>query len=484
MSRPALAFLTILAFSFAAHAEAPKSQSLRDFVAKNKTRHAVGLYLQGKKVGYMILELDLGEYKGEEVAIETSEMLLSLTVMDEKSVMQQKERVIYSLQGEGPIISAEQRTTHDRQETVLTAERTEKGMAITTTIGGNINRREIPQPKATVAQSQRIMNWMLSGPKKGDKFEYWGTEWDEAEVDSKEVFIFQSKKSINWGGVPTDVFQMKINLKGAIFDAEVLANGNPIRGKVGGLLELRAESEEFARKIDEGAVDMIAASSIKVDRDLGLSSQICGLKLEVVGLGEFTLPESHRQKLSRSEGKTYLELKEDFRIEKAEPLSDAERKTFTSATPSIQCDHEKVTKLAQEIVGDETDPLKKANKIKSWVYRKLRKTMASNSLTALGVLNTMAGDCTEHTLLFVSLCRAAGIPAREVTGVAHIDSIFGWHAWAEIHDGHQWVSVDPTWNELYVDATHVVFSRDPKDHAWLNVLGNVSFKTVTVERKK
>src|SRR5439155_18268292 len=103
---------------------------------------------------------------------------------------------------------------------------------------------------------------------------------------------------------------------------------------------------------------------------------------------------------------------------------------------------------ATEIIGAETDPLKKARLLKNYVYKNLRKTMACNSSTTLGVLDSMAGDCTEHTLLFVSLARAAGLPARELTGVAHVDQIFGWHAWAEFHYGHQWVSVDPTWNGL------------------------------------
>ena len=80
----------------------------------------------------------------------------------------------------------------------------------------------------------------------------------------------------------------------------------------------------------------------------------------------------------------------------------------------------------------------------------------------------------------MSLARAAGLPARELTGVAYVAPIFGWHAWAEIHDGRQWVSVDPTWNELYVDATHIVFTHDTDDHAWLNVLGSVEFKVVSV----
>ena len=65
-----------------------------------------------------------------------------------------------------------------------------------------------------------------------------------------------------------------------------------------------------------------------------------------------------------------------------------------------------------------------------------------------------------------------------------VPPIFGWHAWAEVHDGKQWVSVDPTWNELYVDATHIVFTHDTGDHAWLNVLGTVKFTVLEVKKKE
>jgi hypothetical protein len=72
-----------------------------------------------------------------------------------------------------------------------------------------------------------------------------------------------------------------------------------------------------------------------------------------------------------------------------------------------------------------------------------------------------------------------------VLGVAYGENdhpLFGWHAWAEIHDGKQWVSIDPTWHEVYVDATHIAFSQNERDWSWINVLGTLKFKVVEVER--
>ena len=104
----------------------------------------------------------------------------------------------------------------------------------------------------------------------------------------------------------------------------------------------------------------------------------------------------------------------------------------------MQSDHETLRKLAKEIVGDEKDPLKAATRIEKWVYKNLRKTYDANADDALTVLENKAGDCTEHTLLFTALARAAGIPAHEVGGLVYAGGdkpSFGWHAWAEIHDG-------------------------------------------------
>src|SRR5207244_698134 len=132
----------------------------------------------------------------------------------------------------------------------------------------------------------------------GKTFSHYGTDWDAADVNVTDVMTYQGKKKVVWGGVPTDVYAVKITSKGAIFDAEILSNGDPLRGKIGPLIEVRAETEELAKKLEAANIDMMAASSIKVDRDLGNAKQISALKMEVIGLGDFKLPQSHRQRVS------------------------------------------------------------------------------------------------------------------------------------------------------------------------------------------
>ncbi|MEW6160873.1 MAG: transglutaminase-like domain-containing protein, partial [Verrucomicrobiota bacterium] len=264
--------------------------------------------------------------------------------------------------------------------------------------------------------------------------------------------------------------------------------GTPIKGFLGGFFELRAEKESLAKQLGTVVVDMIEASSIPVDKDLGDPERIDLLQLQITGLKDFALPTSPRQRvLRRNRNTLWLELRRDQRWQKGQPLKPEERTTFLQPTTTLPSDHELIRSKAREIVGLEKDLLKKADLLKTWVYRHVRQTMAANKSTALDVLQDQSGDCTEITMLFVALARASDIPAREVGGVIFANEgrpMFGWHAWAEVHDGHQWVSVDPTWNQLYIDATHIKLDEDKNDWSWVNLLGQMTIKVVKFTPRK
>ena len=74
-----------------------------------------------------------------------------------------------------------------------------------------------------------------------------------------------------------------------------------------------------------------------------------------------------------------------------------------------------------------------------------------SSLTAL---ESLSGDCTEHTVLFIALARAAGIPARICSGVTFAKDAFYYHFWPEVYVG-TWVQMDPTLGQNIADATHI-----------------------------
>jgi transglutaminase-like putative cysteine protease len=69
---------------------------------------------------------------------------------------------------------------------------------------------------------------------------------------------------------------------------------------------------------------------------------------------------------------------------------------------------------------------------------------------AQAALGEMGADCTEYASLMIALCRASGIPARYVEGLAvpgkeTVDSARTEHAWLEVYlPGSGWVPMDPT----------------------------------------
>ncbi len=111
-----------------------------------------------------------------------------------------------------------------------------------------------------------------------------------------------------------------------------------------------------------------------------------------------------------------------------------------------------VKKLAEEIVkGKKTIP-EKAKAIYMWVCKNTYrnpKTRGCGKGDLCKLLKDPGGKCADLSTIFVSLCRAAGIPAREVFGIrlGKKDSqniTKGYHCWSQFYiPGYGWYTVDP-----------------------------------------
>jgi transglutaminase-like putative cysteine protease len=66
--------------------------------------------------------------------------------------------------------------------------------------------------------------------------------------------------------------------------------------------------------------------------------------------------------------------------------------------------------------------------------------------TAAEALARGAGVCQDHAHVMIACARAAGLPARYVSGYLYTgdDGHLASHAWADVWDGHRWVSCDAT----------------------------------------
>lgn len=126
------------------------------------------------------------------------------------------------------------------------------------------------------------------------------------------------------------------------------------------------------------------------------------------------------------------------------------------STPLIQSNDPRIIEQARRIAGGSTDPVVVAQRLTEWVYGELEKNVTLSVPSALQVLEARSGDCNEHTVLYVALARALGLPTRTAVGLVHIRGSFYYHAWPEVWLG-EWVAADPTLGQYPADASHLRF---------------------------
>lgn len=129
-------------------------------------------------------------------------------------------------------------------------------------------------------------------------------------------------------------------------------------------------------------------------------------------------------------------------------------------TLSLPAAHPEIVARAREVVGDAPDRLEAARRLHDFVFDYLEKVPTIGVPEGLTVLRGGQGDCNEHTALYVSLARAARIPARIAAGLVYSDRLgdaFYYHAWPEVQLGGptEWVPIDPTFGQFPADATHL-----------------------------
>ena len=173
------------------------------------------------------------------------------------------------------------------------------------------------------------------------------------------------------------------------------------------------------------------------------------------------------------------------------PIADASEPEWLEATLTLPAQHPDIRDRAAEVVGDAETRLEAVQRLNTFVYDYVEKIPSIGVPNGLEVLRTARGDCNEHTALFVSLARAAGIPTRIAAGVVYSDRIgpvgaFYYHAWPEVRlgGGADWVPVDPTFGQVPADATHVKLVEGDLDRQVeiMAVMGRLGFELLAVRR--
>ena len=204
-------------------------------------------------------------------------------------------------------------------------------------------------------------------------------------------------------------------------------------------------------------VDLIRRTAIAANIPLEIESLgELRVRLHGVDLAGFDLS-GGRQTLAGDTLVIRRESPESFEPGYRLPASGAEVRRYLRSEPLVQSTDPRIRAQARQIVGRTRNPARAAELINRWVYDALDKRVTVSVPSAVEVLETRRGDCNEHTVLYVALARAIGLPARTAAGLVYVDGRFYYHAWPEVYLG-RWVAVDPTFGQYPADAAHLRFT--------------------------
>jgi hypothetical protein len=227
--------------------------------------------------------------------------------------------------------------------------------------------------------------------------------------------------------------------------------------------ELARQAQEDSRLASSSPIDddVILSTAVQSNVDLADVEEYAELRFRLTGvdLSGFQL-DGGRQTLR---GDTLVIRRESWDAVSPEyelPYRFMDLREALEPEPLIQSDDERIIRRAREITARRTvwsqDPKDVARQLTTAVYNMLDKRITFSVPNAVQVLETLQGDCNEHTVLYVAFARALGLPARTAVGLVYLNGSFFYHAWPEVWLG-EWVAVDPTFGQYPADASHIRF---------------------------
>lgn len=283
--------------------------------------------------------------------------------------------------------------------------------------------------------------------------------------DPEEVKVKAVKITVV-GEEPTADGQPAIRLRNDLYpfvdnDIWVDRQGNTLLESVrDGLVVTRAEQPERLAAVVSGMAlakkDLIYDFSlVRAEPGLGLMpSRLTGLAVVVQGYApQLPLLNDGWQWTERTGDRLLIKtgtLRPPLAASTAPPDS-----RYLAAQEGIEASSPQLIATAQQIAAAKTGALDRARALAHWTAQFLADTV-DDSGSAVAALEKRSGNCQTHAKLYTALARASGIPTRFVAGLVSQDGKgFLYHSWAESWLDGRWVAVDPTFDQLPADPTHL-----------------------------
>lgn len=424
--------------------------------------HWYSLSLMNTKIGYMHTSIEGTEHQGEQVARNKTDIVMNFKALG-TDITVEITRVEYT----GPDLMPRYFLSTSNESGLKQIEgRIVEGIAhVKTILNGETTESEIPVPADTVSEYTGVASLLTQkGLKTGDKQTFHTFVFDllkpvktELEVLGEETLTYQSEER--------QVYVLK----------QTMDMMNGITAK----LWIDPDGVNYRTEVPLMGLSMVTT---KTDRETALEGTEevdVVLKTRILPSGKFPIP-----KAKHLEAEVKLPTGDIAKVVMSTPRQKLETSTaragklsiqvpsivaedclnlpvrngggeFLAASAYIQADHPDIQSKTKEILEDEVNSWRAAEKLCRWVYASINdKKMSGGFASSLTALQSLSGDCTEHTVLFIALARAAGIPARICSGIVFAKDAFYYHFWPEVYVG-KWVQMDPTLDQIIADANHI-----------------------------
>ncbi|MEJ2701870.1 MAG: transglutaminase-like domain-containing protein [Sedimentisphaerales bacterium] len=219
-------------------------------------------------------------------------------------------------------------------------------------------------------------------------------------------------------------------------------------------VELIACAKEFALSQNDvlDLIDKMFLASPKPLYNLASAKSVTYDLVPIEGATNLTIPSDDNQHVEHlGNGNVTLTVKPvGGRPGAGFPYDGSDPAILEAMKPTrfLQADDKDVVALARRAVGDTKDAAEAAKKIEAFVSEYVEnRSLSVGYASAAEVAASRQGDCSEFAVLTAAMCRAVGIPARVVVGVAYVNDFaghrgFGGHAWTQAYVGGKWIGLD------------------------------------------
>ena len=438
-----------------------------------------GVYLKDKKIGYVRSE----RKRVDDWYVEEQVMLMKLVSFGKKVEIAVTQRMDFESKAPYALVKAHLIEKSGPIQKTTTVTRVKDGYEAIHEAGGEKRKQILKDVDFTLADASATDMWVRSKPKVGDQILARNFDPEDLKMETQAHKVLSSKNSLV-GGVEVHFYEVESESKTRqIKTLNRYDDQGTTLSAVVAIFELRKETEEQAKNT-QYSQDLFVMGMVKLDRGIGRTDKVAELVVEVDAKEADGLEDGPRQTIAKSDKGTLL-IKLGKRHGKEMKASEAEIKEALEETNSYPIKHPKIKALAEKVTQGARSDEEKVKKVVEFVHNYVKPSLSANAPNIHDLLEKKKGDCKSYALLCNNLCRAAGVPAREVSGLLYVGDdfkAFGGHAWNEVVLGGVWVPVDASMGETEINATHICFGTEHRaTKNLLTTLGKLSFRVVEVK---